>query len=498
MNNGVYALPGFMAPAAKNWKSQLLTNEDGSVKLCVYVGKPGTKVYYSLGIPGWKWGFIKDAQYFIDKGYPEDVIKEVSKFADYLDEEVTDLPEGTVVPDMIINGWPVPITESPIEGKVYWILNIPKFILPAGDTEVQISANGKLIKYTITRPDFSIHYNVPYEQPTIQEGSSGSVELNGGYYIPEVSADGTLSWVGSVEGIPKVASVNIADMSTITGTVSTGTGPVTRYTSGGKFYYTVPNACSVTSVTIYSAALSISEETVDTCDVYVNNTLARRGAFNTLTHATPSIDARSYTLNFESPLPVKQNDQLLIQLTKNSKPTTDIGLNGFSLTTEDQQSASGTDILQQLADLNTLVSTNAARIITLDFKVTNTDPSECRALLAINKEAPSGLYFIFMHKNAYGAVGQERSNIASVEHSQGTETGIIDIPAVPLSMPNPETDEMSWAVYIDGTWYAPGELITSYMGWYVPCPINVSATSVYPSKSLYPGGPWSGIRYLSV
>lgn len=166
MNNGVYALPGFMAPAAKNWKSQLLTNEDGSVKLCVYVGKPGTKVYYSLGIPGWKWGFIKDAQYFIDKGYPEDVIKEVSKFADYLDEEVTELPEGTVVPDIVINGWPVPITESPIEGKVYWILNIPKFILPAGDTEVQISANGKLIKYIISRPDFSIHYNTSYDTPS--------------------------------------------------------------------------------------------------------------------------------------------------------------------------------------------------------------------------------------------------------------------------------------------------------------------------------------------
>jgi hypothetical protein len=158
MNNGVYALPGFMTPAAKNWKSQLLTNEDGSVKLCVYVGKPGTKVYYSLGIPGWNWGFIKDAQYFIDKGYPQEVIDEVSKFADYLEEEVTELPERTVIPDIIINGWPVPITESPIAGKVYWILNIPKFVLPAGDTEVQISANGKLLKYTITRPDFSIHH----------------------------------------------------------------------------------------------------------------------------------------------------------------------------------------------------------------------------------------------------------------------------------------------------------------------------------------------------
>jgi hypothetical protein len=177
MNNGVYALPGFMVPAAKNWKSQLLTNEDGSVKLCVYVGKPGTKVYYSLGIPGWNWGFIKDAQYFIDKGYPQEVIDEVLKFADYLEEEVTELPEGTVIPDIIINGWPLPITESPIEGKVYWILNIPKFILPAGDTEVQISANGKLLKYTITRPDFSIHYNTPYNTPSssaVGGGSSGS------------------------------------------------------------------------------------------------------------------------------------------------------------------------------------------------------------------------------------------------------------------------------------------------------------------------------------
>ena len=181
MNNGVYALPGFMAPAAKNWKSQLLTNEDGSVKLCVYVGKPGTKVYYSLGIPGWKWGFIKDAQYFIDKGYPQEVIEEVSKFADYLEEEVTTLPEGTVIPDIIINGWPLPITESPIEGKVYWILNIPKFILPAGDTEVQISANGKLLKYTITRPDFSIHYNDPgYTIPAGTPGGGSGGSSTGG------------------------------------------------------------------------------------------------------------------------------------------------------------------------------------------------------------------------------------------------------------------------------------------------------------------------------
>ena len=182
MNDGVYALPGFMAPAAKNWKSQLLTNEDGSVKLCVYVGKPGTKVYYSLGIPGWKWGFIKDAQYFIDKGYPQEVIDEVSKFADYLEEEVTTLPEGTVIPDIIINGWPLPITESPIEGKVYWILNIPKFILPTGDTEVQISANGKLLKYTITRPDFSIHYNGPgytISTGTTPGGSSGGSSTGG-------------------------------------------------------------------------------------------------------------------------------------------------------------------------------------------------------------------------------------------------------------------------------------------------------------------------------
>lgn len=482
MNNGVYALPGFMAPAAKNWKSQLLTNEDGSVKLCVYVGKPGTKVYYSLGIPGWKWGFIKDAQYFIDKGYPEDVIKEVSKFADYLDEEVTDLPEGTVVPDMIINGWPVPITESPIEGKVYWILNIPKFILPAGDTEVQISANGKLLKYTITRPDFSIHYNVPYEPPTIQEDSSGSVALNGGYYIPQVSADGTLSWVGSVEGMPEVASVNIADMSTITGTVSTGIGRVTSHTSGGKFYYTVPSACSVTSVTIYTTSASISEETVDTCDVYVNNTLVRRGAFNTLTHATPSIGTGSYTLNFESPLPVKQNDQLLIQLTKNSKPTTDIWLNGFSLTTENQQSASGTDILQQLADLTTLVDTNAVRFITLDFQVT----IDHHALLAINKEAPSGLYFMLMPKG--GVLNAQESTIACFEHTQGVTTNIVEI--FPQVMPNPEGGMHPSSLLINGTYYAPGELITSFIGWYVPCYVNVSATSVYPSKNSYYEGYW--------
>lgn len=156
MNDGVYALPGFMPPAAAKWKSQLRTNEDGSIKLCVYVGKSDTKVYYSIGIPGWKWGFIKDVQYFIDKGYSQDVIDRVKDYGITI-TEVAELPTDAVIPCVIFNGQPVPVTELPVSNKSYWILDIPKFVLPEGDTEIQIDANGKLLKYIVTRSYFSIH-----------------------------------------------------------------------------------------------------------------------------------------------------------------------------------------------------------------------------------------------------------------------------------------------------------------------------------------------------
>lgn len=157
MNDGVYALPGFMPPAAAKWKSQLRTNEDGSIKLCVYCGEKDTNVYYALDIPGWRFGFIKDAQYFIDNNYPQWVIDTVKDYVNYL-SEVSSLPEDAVVPNAIFNGYPIPITELPVTGsKSYWIIDLPKYVLPVGDTKISISAGGRIFKYVVHRPEFSIH-----------------------------------------------------------------------------------------------------------------------------------------------------------------------------------------------------------------------------------------------------------------------------------------------------------------------------------------------------
>ena len=157
MNNGVYALPGFMPPAATNKREDCIrANEDGSIKLCVYCGLPGSKVYYSLGVPGWDFGFIQDVQYYIDNNYPEEIINKVRDCGVTL-EEVTELLSDVIVPVVDINGWPIPITEIPLENKAYWVLDIPKFVLPPGDTRVQISAAGRVVKYTIHRPTFTIH-----------------------------------------------------------------------------------------------------------------------------------------------------------------------------------------------------------------------------------------------------------------------------------------------------------------------------------------------------
>lgn len=156
MNNAVYALPGFMPPSAPNWKRNIVTNEDGSIKLCVYCGLEGAKVYYCLDIPGWRFGFIKDPKYFEDNDYPEHVLDRVREYSQYLSSTDT-LEADVVVPKRIINDWPIPITENHIQDKRYWILTIPSYILPVGDTKVQVDANGIVASYVIQRPQFDIH-----------------------------------------------------------------------------------------------------------------------------------------------------------------------------------------------------------------------------------------------------------------------------------------------------------------------------------------------------
>lgn len=157
MQDAVYALPGFMPPSAPNWKTQLFTQENGSIKLCVHCGVEGDKVYYSLDIPGWNFGFIKDPKYFEDNDYPEKFLDKIKSYSQYLSE--TDTLDGdTVIPKVVINDWPIPITErKDIENKKYWILDLPAYTLPVGDTEIQVIINGRKRTYVVHRPEFSIH-----------------------------------------------------------------------------------------------------------------------------------------------------------------------------------------------------------------------------------------------------------------------------------------------------------------------------------------------------
>lgn len=156
MQDAVYALPGFMPPSAPHWRSNILTSETGAIKLCVHAGEEGDKVYYCLDIPGWKHGFIKDATYFEDNNYPEHILDRVKDYPNYLSVEDS-IGQDVVVPVTIINDWPIPITERPIENKKYWVLTLPDYVLPVGPTKVSVDINGRVKSYIIQRPEFSIH-----------------------------------------------------------------------------------------------------------------------------------------------------------------------------------------------------------------------------------------------------------------------------------------------------------------------------------------------------
>lgn len=162
MNNAIFAIPGLMPPKAPNWRSKIVTPEDGSLCMCVHCGRTGDEVNYAIFIGGWRYGVIKDPSYNYGcdcsgVGFREYMTRK--KYPQFMTISET-LPPNAIVPMKVIRDWPIPITERPDipdADKLYWIINLPMRTLPVGDSEVQAVVNGKVHTWYIQRPVFEIH-----------------------------------------------------------------------------------------------------------------------------------------------------------------------------------------------------------------------------------------------------------------------------------------------------------------------------------------------------
>lgn len=161
MNNAVFAIPGLMPPKAPNFIARYAAPEDGSLVMLLHVGKSTDKVYFSICVPGLRKGTINDPAYYRDKGYNETILKRTEQYAEFL-HKYDHLPEDAIVPRKIIQDWPVPITELtcvPEAERTYWVLELPQFALPIGDSTVQASINNRVVEYVVSRPDFGAHHH---------------------------------------------------------------------------------------------------------------------------------------------------------------------------------------------------------------------------------------------------------------------------------------------------------------------------------------------------
>lgn len=155
-----------MPPKAATWRSQLIAPEDGSLRLLVHVGNAEDTVNYTIDIPGWRAGIIKDPDYAFVNADIEDIgvstptEEEKQNWPQFL-KTSAELPENALIPSVIIRGCPVPVTElvdDATEAHTYFYLDYPARTLPVGDTKVQVTINGKLWQHIVHRPDFAIHH----------------------------------------------------------------------------------------------------------------------------------------------------------------------------------------------------------------------------------------------------------------------------------------------------------------------------------------------------
>lgn len=199
-NHAIFAIPGLMPPKAAAWRRRLIAPEDGSLRLLLHCGAKEDEVHYTLDIPGWRRGVIKDPTYeFVNKDIedfwtarPTDEMKE--KWPNFMKKD-TKLPKHILIPRVMIHGCAILITElcdeneeddteeteqpeiqppvfpgptigdepdpepEPLKPKtVYFYLDCPARTLPVGDTKVQVTINGHLRQYIVQRPDFNIHH----------------------------------------------------------------------------------------------------------------------------------------------------------------------------------------------------------------------------------------------------------------------------------------------------------------------------------------------------
>lgn len=181
MNNALFAIPGLMPPKAPKFKTVYKSPEDGSLKMLIHCGADTDVVFYSIHIPGWREGIIKDPGYFV--GHPDKKYKEYPEFM-FISKT---LPKNTLIPKKVIRDWPIPITEVGCiadEDKQYWILILPKRTLPPGATEIQVNVNGSVSNYVVSRPYFDIHslndITTRYKKFNRQEGEVLDVLLTPG------------------------------------------------------------------------------------------------------------------------------------------------------------------------------------------------------------------------------------------------------------------------------------------------------------------------------
>lgn len=206
-NYAIFAIPGLMPPKAAHWRRRLIAPEDGSLRMLVYCGGKEDEVHYTITIPGHRRGIIKDPTYKFENHDLEDwgtVVpceKQKEKWPNFMHCE-GELPEGLLIPKILIHGCPIPLTELCEECKekieesgeypggangpqvqpglpgpsigdepeptpslpepyfpiYYYYLDCPPRTLPYGDTLIEVVAKGKLRKFIVSRPDFNIHH----------------------------------------------------------------------------------------------------------------------------------------------------------------------------------------------------------------------------------------------------------------------------------------------------------------------------------------------------
>lgn len=161
MSRAIYAIPGLMPPTSPNVSARVITPENGGLFLCVHCGRAGDVVNFAIRRVGWCGGTIKDPSY--DFGPLEDnagFVARKAHWAQFLIQS-TVLPEGADILMRLVHiDVPVRVTERPDikpEDRVYWLLELPAGTLPVGQSELDIVVNGKVSRYTLSRPEFVIH-----------------------------------------------------------------------------------------------------------------------------------------------------------------------------------------------------------------------------------------------------------------------------------------------------------------------------------------------------